>query len=424
MCFLLQKLHKMNIIAQINSLGPVKDSEVEFHPLMVFTGESGLGKSYTAFLFYYLMMSFNSERLINIIRKKWPNIDNDFDDKTFSLKFKDLHKWINEGTPSYMGYLLGNNDFECSVNFIFPFEDEKKIEISIKNQDELIVISINRKVTSIFPESIRTSRSIIVSLTLSRYLCMELFHHSTYMPILLPPARAAFMGGNDMSSSVGMYREFLNKLSLLKAPSPIRKKEDSFFNSMVSKLLGGKLVSTNGEISLQIPGITPIPISATASSIKELSPFMLLLQNGGNVENYSVLFEEPEAHVHPLKQYTVMDILARSVNKGMYIQMTTHSDYMLSRFNQLIRLGDIKKKSENIFNEYCSKFQHNKNLYIDSDMVGAYFFKRENNNVKIITQDVGQGIQYDSFSDIVKKQMNDNASIDEYGEKVGLYFES
>lgn len=49
----------MNIRIHINKLGPIGDSEIELKPLMVFTGMSGLGKSYTAFLIYYLVNSIN-----------------------------------------------------------------------------------------------------------------------------------------------------------------------------------------------------------------------------------------------------------------------------------------------------------------------------------------------------------------------------
>lgn len=38
----------------ISKLGPIVDQEIELAQLMLFTGDSNLGKSYTNFLCYYL----------------------------------------------------------------------------------------------------------------------------------------------------------------------------------------------------------------------------------------------------------------------------------------------------------------------------------------------------------------------------------
>ena len=40
----------------ITKLGAIRDSKIELKPLMLFSGESGLGKSYAAFLIHYLLM--------------------------------------------------------------------------------------------------------------------------------------------------------------------------------------------------------------------------------------------------------------------------------------------------------------------------------------------------------------------------------
>ncbi|OFX23899.1 MAG: hypothetical protein A2033_15800 [Bacteroidetes bacterium GWA2_31_9] len=48
----------MSFKIKINSLGPIRDSEIEFSPFMIFTGESNTGKSYSAFLVYYVLKMF------------------------------------------------------------------------------------------------------------------------------------------------------------------------------------------------------------------------------------------------------------------------------------------------------------------------------------------------------------------------------
>lgn len=408
----------MSVRIHINELGPIQDSEIELHPFMVFTGESGLGKSYAALLLYHLICSISSVRVINFVHRKWQDIDNNHTESTYSLKFQDIRKWINDNTSAYLGYLLGDSNFDCDVNYIFDIDDTTNINISLTQQHGVWVITVNDMVGSVFMESV--NRSLFISFALSRYLCKILLGREPYAPYIFPPARAAFMGGNGMTSSVGMYREFLDQLSGLKTPSKTEEPADQFFVSMIRRLSDGQITIKDGDVFLSLPDGNKIPISAAASSVKELAPFMLLLQNGRRLRNCSVLFEEPEAHVHPKKQYIVMDTMARCINKGMLIQMTTHSDYLLSRLNQLIRLGLIKKKSETIFNEYCTEQKHNRNLFLDSNMIGAYYFEREEGVVKILPQDVSNGIKFSSFDDIVNDQLKINAVISEYAEKAGL----
>ncbi|WP_459964749.1 hypothetical protein, partial [Prevotella falsenii] len=48
-----------------NQLGAIKDSYIKIKPLMVLSGESGLGKSYAAFLVHYIyyLLSETNDRL-------------------------------------------------------------------------------------------------------------------------------------------------------------------------------------------------------------------------------------------------------------------------------------------------------------------------------------------------------------------------
>ena len=52
-----------NIRIQIKELGAVRASTLELKPLMVFSGESGLGKSYVAILVHYFYKLIAESRL-------------------------------------------------------------------------------------------------------------------------------------------------------------------------------------------------------------------------------------------------------------------------------------------------------------------------------------------------------------------------
>ncbi|MEQ3163020.1 hypothetical protein AAA214_07720 [Parabacteroides goldsteinii] len=118
----------------------------------------------------------------------------------------------------------------------------------------------------------------------------------------LPSSRGALISLLDVAcssilASVGLYREFLTDFSNFK----VRKAEDQFLIDRYSSL---SLDMLHGDISLKdndlycAQSYGEIPITAAASSVKELAPFALMLQKG-IVGDYSILFEEPESHLHP-----------------------------------------------------------------------------------------------------------------------------
>lgn len=406
----------MNIRIIIDKLGPITDSEIVFKPFMVFTGESGLGKSYTALLWYNLITSLIPMRLQEFITKKI----NGSVKEELTFKFKDFRMWLNQNTAAFLGYLLGNNNFDCQVNYVFEIDDDIPVEMKRLHDEDasgFTRYSINGDI-DVFPLDLEDN-VLMMSFSLHGYLSKLCFGKNYLRPLILPPARAAFMGANT-TSPIGMYRDFLAQLDDLKTPSRIISPDNQFFVNYIAKLSDGEIVLENGSVFLQFESGEKIPVSAAASSVKELMPFLLMLQNGKIKQYNSLLFEEPEAHVHPKKQFLLMDMLARCCNKGMLIQMTTHSDYLLGRMNQLLVLGKIREKSMEAFEIFCKEHQFNKNLYLHTEQIGGYYFKRENDRVVIEEQDLSLGLPFNSFENTVKSQMELSADINDLAESLGI----
>lgn len=406
----------MNIRIIIDKLGPITDSEIVFKPFMVFTGESGLGKSYTALLWYNLITSLTPMRLQEFITKKI----NGSVKEELTFKFKDFRMWLNQNTAAFLGYLLGNNNFDCQVNYVFEIDDDIPVEMKRLHDEDasgFTRYSINGDI-DVFPLDLEDN-VLMMSFSLHGYLSELCFGKNYLRPLILPPARAAFMGANT-TSPIGMYRDFLAQLDDLKTPSRIISPDNQFFVNYIAKLADGEIVLENGSVFLLFKSGEKIPVSAAASSVKELMPFLLMLQNGKIKQYNSLLFEEPEAHVHPKKQFLLMDMLARCCNKGMLIQMTTHSDYLLGRMNQLLVLGKIREKSMEAFEIFCKEHQFNKNLYLHTEQIGGYYFKRENDRVVIEEQDLSLGLPFNSFENTVKSQMELSADINDLAESLGI----
>jgi ABC-type multidrug transport system ATPase subunit len=78
--------------------------------------------------------------------------------------------------------------------------------------------------------------------------------------------------------------------------------------------------------------------------------------------------DEPEMSLHPANQRLLTRLLARLVNAGVKVFLTTHSDYILREFNTLI-VG--KGHREQINSALGKEIYHDEN-FLDSDRVRLY----------------------------------------------------
>lgn len=236
----------MNIRIIIDKLGPITDSEIELKPFMVYTGESGLGKSYTALLWYNLVTSLTPIRLQEFITMKL----NGSAKEELTFKFKDFRMWLNQNTAAFLGYLLGNNNFECQVNYVFEQDDNMNIAIKRLHDEDasgFTRFSINDDI-DVFPLDLEDN-VMMMSFSLHGYLAQLYFDKNYLRPLILPPARAAFMGANT-TSPIGMYRDFLAQLDDLKTPSRIISPDNQFYANYIAKLADGEIVLENGSVFL------------------------------------------------------------------------------------------------------------------------------------------------------------------------------
>ena len=115
------------VIFHINKLGAVIDSQIELKPLMIFSGESGLGKSYVAFLVHYLyMLLLSSYRLSVFFNEKNVDFKNVFErkksgDVLLSIPSEELFSWINKDAVNYIGYLIGHENIVGDIKIDFPY---------------------------------------------------------------------------------------------------------------------------------------------------------------------------------------------------------------------------------------------------------------------------------------------------------------
>lgn len=127
----------------------------------------------------------------------------------------------------------------------------------------------------------------------------------------------------------------------------------------LAKILGGELVHQGDRISIKCADGRDIPLSALSSGQQELLPLFVAFDFLHNIsadlgsspqreKRPEITFiEEPEAHLFPSAQSRLLQALVGFVNVpqlNRQLILTTHSPYVLSKINNLIKAGDLEKR--------------------------------------------------------------------------------
>lgn len=406
------------IKVHINRLGRVYNSDLTIKPFMLFSGDSGLGKSYLASLCHYFYRFLGRPNILYRLVKDsgydYQKMSKDFvgEGTAFEINKKQLEDWISKDCVRYVGYLLGNKDIEGDVavelpsaipeNMKLSYREEK---IGIVGEEESSIIlsflgttirvgSLSETEVSPFAQVIRYGLSSVI---------LEASRAITMTPVL-PPSRGAFLT-EDVSPKTGMYedyKEFLNNLEIVQI-DPVGVDENLI--NIVHNVIEGDVQYNDGKYFYAPNGVKAIPISSSAASIRELAPIDRLVKYT-DIAKTAILFEEPETHLHPAKQRMMADVMGALLNAGAKLIITTHSNYFIARLNELIQFYRLKNRgtvSAEQLKELRSKLKIEKGVEFDSEAMGVYMLRlRENGLSEVVPQDLEDGVPYTAFLQATK----------------------
>lgn len=186
------------------------------------------------------------------------------------------------------------------------------------------------------------------------------------------------------------------------------KNEPSVFDPLVDEfekdLQVAIQVDANAEGVDSIVAVTSegrFPMARTSSMLSELAPLLLVLRSHYFVGHLTI--DEPEAHLHPEMQMRVASFLANLVNNGVRIVLTTHSDFFVTQFNNMMRVHELSDDAENPYGLPG----------IDRSRVRSLRFSRENGacGAQSVEPDRIDGIDESTFTDVMRSQFDTTSQL-------------
>lgn len=115
-----------------------------------------------------------------------------------------------------------------------------------------------------------------------------------------------------------------------------------------------------------------LTMDESSSAVRSLLDIGFYLRHVANLGDL-LMIDEPELNLHPENQRRVARILARLVNLGIKVFITTHSDYIVKELNTLIMLNHDKP----ILNQIREENHYKKEELISADKVKVYIAEKK-----------------------------------------------
>lgn len=175
-----------------------------------------------------------------------------------------------------------------------------------------------------------------------------------------------------IQDNIDTVRDYDN---LSKRKSFLRSEKEAYgfvFEALSDLLGGGAFRVNNGQLSFsprkrKNKEKVHVPLYIASSSIKSL--FLLdLYINFIAQKGQLLIIDEPELNLHPDNQVKVARLIARLVNSGVKVLLTTHSDYIVREINNLVSLSAVGEERGALLRQYglCEED------ILSTTQVGAY----------------------------------------------------
>lgn len=441
----------------LTNIGPIKKAELGLGSLTVICGKNNSGKTYISYSIYGFLDAVHhnidllpSNDCIDILLEKGTlrieldsileNIEKKLEDSSTKYS-KRMHDEFgaskDEFVKSKFQARVDKSDIDCIEEYEGTYRHMKKkvFEVIKKENNRYVDINIVPQPDGIAlqGEVLRRFINFDLSVIVFGKICRNVFILTSertgislfykeldmYRNALIEEmgrksfkSRADFMGIFDnitsryarpIQDSINYTRDFEQ---IMKKKSELCSRE---CNSMLQQILMGKFRAINKQLFFCVQsgaGLEDVnvPLHRTSSAIKSLFAldlYIRCLAKPGDM----LMIDEPELNLHPDNQRQLARLLAMLVNYGIRVFVTTHSDFVVKEFNNLIMLSNEFRGKKALM----KKFGYNSSQVLSHDAVKIYVSDDETLREVEVVRETGFGL--DTFDSVICEMNKSTESI-------------
>ncbi len=172
-------------------------------------------------------------------------------------------------------------------------------------------------------------------------------HRVVVRSLIKGATTAGLRPASPLPALSGVMADFLERLIDF-GDMPPRRRDRDLARGLEENVLTGAVRVEKSETGYPQFFYTPqgwkeadaLPLMNVSSMVSELAPVVLYLRHVVAPDDLLII-EEPESHLHPAMQAAFARQLAQIVKAGIRVIVTTHSEWVLDQFANLVRLSDL-----------------------------------------------------------------------------------
>ena len=376
---------------KVNKFAKIESADVYLDEFLLFVGDNNSGKTLLMELIY---------GIVELIRKWKADYSNVKIVETEYVKYIRFAKeWYKDVESKINLYLKENKEKFLVDNFnnMIPLE---RVSIEFEEYEDFFYIATISSKVSLEKQYPNGEREIIfedlevvddIENSLAHRVLVDIIGmNEDEKQLFVPAARAGlqmlyrYMFAETTSINAGLplpIAEYLDFIQTYTKKANLDQEESNLIEFVEEQLLNGKLDYEKGQFVYKEKD-SIIPLNYASSMIHELSVLSTILMSNKKI-GY-IYYDEVENSVHPLLQGGVARALVRFCNLGKKMMISTHSDTMAGKLNNIILLSKIKNVAER--NKKIGKIGlTNKDMLDNTKNVGVYeFIKTKDDKVKVV----------------------------------------
>ena len=373
----------MRVKIEVNQFAKIEEASINLDEFLLFVGDNNSGKTLLMELIYGILKLICDWNADSSKAKMTERLGM----KQYSFArewFKDTEDGINLYLQYYKEKFIMDT-FKCMIPL-------GSVAIKFEDYEDSFYIGMIASKASLEKQYPNGERELIFEHSQSSDDMLETFMHRILNDIVgirdekqlfVPAARAGlqmlyrYLFVETTSANAGLplpVSEYLNFIQTYTKNVDLEPEEQDLVEFMEEQLLSGKVDYENGQFVFREKDMT-IPLNYASSMIHELSILPSVLKSSQKIAY--IYYDEIENSVHPLLQGTVARSLIRFCNIGRRIIVSTHSDTMAGKLNNIILLSRMKNIADR--NTKLEKIGLSaKDMLDDSKNIMVYEFIKNN----------------------------------------------